>query len=359
VPEGIDWGEVVALAEDWEFNALLGSRLRTFSSNVMPVADMELIERREMQSRAFSIVLALEQAALISAMEDSGVQSMALKGPVLSVIAYEDVSVRPSADIDLLVRERDLVHARDVLLHEGFAPFYPTGSELALSRRGHALEFAKGKIKVELHSQLLSRHLALTIDSDTNLWSSSRMVECGGRAIRTLGPEHTMLFHCAHGTKHRWSRMKWLLEVAQLWDRLSEDARIDLFERAEACHATRVLKLGLGLALTAFSEETPSGEVPGTAQPKPHAQLLERLGVTGERLGTTSVDSIGDSDIETILFWIRSRERTRDQLETMLRIAFRPTGIQPQSLTAAFVRPVRLLAKGSRHLFQRLAAKAD
>jgi hypothetical protein len=63
------------------------------------------------------------------------------------------------------------------------------------------------------------------------LWRSRCERVVDGRPVSSLEPESLLLFLCVHGTKHMWSRLMWLGDVARLtreirdWDRALELAR--------------------------------------------------------------------------------------------------------------------------------------
>jgi hypothetical protein len=80
----------------------------------------------------------------------------------------------------------------------------------------------------------------------------------GGRQVRCLGPERTVLALCAHGTKERWSRLQLVTDVAET---IRAHPDLDwrwLLGDAERMRRQRVVALGLALAHELLDAELPA-----------------------------------------------------------------------------------------------------
>jgi hypothetical protein len=96
---------------------------------------------------------------------------------------------------------------------------------------------------------------------DARWWQSLPSATISGRRVATLAPEELLLVLCLHGTKHRWSSLGWLVDVAEMirahprldWDRL--------LAAAQRHRCVRRVNLGLSLARTVLDAPLPAGVV--------------------------------------------------------------------------------------------------
>ena len=89
------------------------------------------------------------------------------------------------------------------------------------------------------------------------LWRSLGRTQMAGREVPCLSPEALLLFLCVHGTKHMWSRLQWLGDIARLVRKpLDWDVVLQL---AEVARCMRPLLLGLLLAHELLDVTVPEG----------------------------------------------------------------------------------------------------
>jgi hypothetical protein len=127
-------------------------------------------------------------------MEQAGAPLLVLKGAALAQMVYTDPRLRPMRDVDLLVRQRDLRLARDVLSSCGFEP-----AGIASPRHHHHLDPMSrtvdgATITIELHHALLVRTPFLARLAFDDLAPRAQPFAWGDRTFQTLGCEE-MLWH--------------------------------------------------------------------------------------------------------------------------------------------------------------------
>jgi hypothetical protein len=161
---------------------------------------------------------------------------------------YPDPALRPSSDLDFLVRSQDVAGALRVLAQEGYA----LGANMqrlplrVLLRLNCELIFHHERMAhVDLKWETGPAHYPFRIAPEM-LWRSLGRTRMAGREVPCLSPEALLLFLCVHGTKHMWSRLQWLGDVARLVRKqLAWDVVLQL---AEEAGCMRPLLLGLSLA---------------------------------------------------------------------------------------------------------------
>jgi hypothetical protein len=190
----------------------------------------------------------------------AGIEAFPYKGPVLAVQAYGDVALREFADIDLVLRQRDVAAANRTLVTLGFAPQFPPifapDAASPLAPGEYDYRDAERRLTVELHTELTLRHFPVPPDLD-DLALRAAPVSISGHEIRTFGPEDTLVFLCVHGSKDFWERLIWIADVAEF---VASHPQLDwnrVYSFAGSVRARRMLHLGLALADRFFEVSLP------------------------------------------------------------------------------------------------------
>ncbi|HST00830.1 MAG TPA: nucleotidyltransferase family protein, partial [Usitatibacter sp.] len=183
-------------------------------------------------------ILADELARVARGLGDHGVACIPFKGPTLSVLAHGDVAVRELGDLDVLVRRRDMPAARRALEALGYRMEYeiPEHAERALlDAHKHydiVLRGTAGNL-VELHWRT---DADFPVERDDDEWW----------ATPAFSSSELMLVLLLHGSKHHWSSLQWLADVAALARREAIDWS-GVLRRADELHCRRRVALGVRL----------------------------------------------------------------------------------------------------------------
>jgi hypothetical protein len=144
------------------------------------------------------------------------IRSLFLKGPVLAQDLYGDISLRTSRDLDFMVPIEQLAEADDLMAAEGYVKINEFDSILGdwKWREHHYTYDHPGKnIKIEMHWRMGPG--PSTEPDFEELWTRARRSPLGEH-VHYLGREDLFLFLAAHGARHAWSRLRWLLDIKQL-----------------------------------------------------------------------------------------------------------------------------------------------
>jgi len=198
-----------------------------------------------------SIVLTRTLRELVTLLDDEQIPAIPIKGPLLARSAYGDLASRRFADLDLVVHRRDLDRARAVLAQRGYQPAIPLprDAESALLGADYhiALVAPEHGTAVELHWALIRPGLAGLRD-ETWAWTHSSETTALGIPMRTLTTDATFVYLCVHGSKHLWSQLGWLCDVAALARNDRAPSWPAVRQLATSIGATRMVALGCALA---------------------------------------------------------------------------------------------------------------
>jgi hypothetical protein len=259
----------------------------------------------------------------------AGIQVIVLKGPAVALTAYGDLSRRTFTDVDLLVRREDILRARQILTANGYKTNYPDRMEEAIVEGQHALELLSDQGMVELHWAFFPRHLHLDFDLE-EIWREAVALPELGTSTMALSQPHRVLYLCAHGAKHRWFPLRWIVDLAQTVVKLSPSDGRRVVELARRYHCRRILALGLRVIRDVYPEDRAPfddavyGSNRSTRRLVAFARKeLESLGVDQHYIGRRS-HSINPY-LQYSVFWIDARERLRDRMACRLDLIFKPS----------------------------------
>jgi putative nucleotidyltransferase-like protein len=153
-----------------------------------------------------------ELGRLLAAFTRAGVAVMPLKGPVLADQLYPTPSLRPSSDLDVLVRAHAAGAAEHVLDALGYTrrPDEEQGADY------HTIFTARG-VDVELHRDLGERH-ASRLDVET-IWSSATAASWHGHSIWCMSLSDQLVYLAFHAAKDGLASLRALVDIALLVDR--------------------------------------------------------------------------------------------------------------------------------------------
>ncbi len=243
-----DWSRLLVLAEEHGVLAHLTVRLCELDQTfVSPEIRQTLLERHRAQ--VFSTLrMTAELFRLLDRFAAQGIGALVVKGPVLAVQAYGDPAMRNYGDLDLLVRQRDIRRATELMIEAGYAATVSLSSIDAGKIPGQYL-FSKpdSKLIVELHNDHTLRYFPRRLPLESFFERHIR-VRLDAHDAPALSVEDELVLICIHGGKHFWERLMWIADVAALVSRQSGIDWKRAFASASEVGAERMLHTGLRLA---------------------------------------------------------------------------------------------------------------
>lgn len=197
------------IAEQEDILPWTAERFRVLNVQVSPGRKQRLDAIRR-DAAISTLVWTHTLKATLSGFRLADLPVISLKGPCYAARLYGDAALRTCFDLDLLVRPSDLARAQDVMSGIGFV------------RQGYADDYHQRWLRnatiVELHHNLENPH-AFRIDMDA-LWARSRVSQFDGEPIQLLGPSDELLYLCLHALRHRFERLRLILDLALAFRRV-------------------------------------------------------------------------------------------------------------------------------------------
>ncbi len=141
-----------------------------------------------------------EVPQLLRALRADGIEVILLKGVHLAEVVYGNRALRPMYDVDILVRQTDLLRAEVKLLEMGYGPAVISNNGFDFAGHHHLPPLAKpGGGKIEIHWSIERPDTPFKIDVD-GLWKRARPAVIAGVEGLVLSPEDLILHLCLHAS---------------------------------------------------------------------------------------------------------------------------------------------------------------
>lgn len=338
---------LIAVAEQHGVLPLLARNLCSSGIRCAPA------ERRAREIAVRNLALTSELVKLMCGFRDAGIEALAYKGPILGKQLYGDVTLRQFRDLDILVGPEDVFLARGELIQHGYEDVLPFSSSLM---RKHVRSQCEWQLfgtdtgtLLELHWALFPHYASFDL-CVSNLQQTRVDVEISGERLMTMGLFHLALVLSAHGTKHFWTRLGWLVDFALVLQKCAENNAAQLLDDAARRGMRRILLISAILANKVLQLRLPvtfEDSISGDSQAQVLADSMERM----LRLGTMPADLLSEN-----LLLLSTRERWLDRVKIVSRLAFTPGPEEWRSVALPksaelLYRPIRL-ARAARYLPQ-------
>ena len=260
VQQELDWDYILERSSYHGILPLIDRQFQSIDSASIPPAIIATIHSNFNNNFHYNLRLTVELLKLSRLFEQRSIPMLSFKGAVLAQAAYGNLGLRQFVDIDILVPEADVTRASEVLVAQGYQPqFNLTAKQQLLHTKIHSEQWfwhQEKQVCIDLHWSVLRKHYTFT-PTEKILWSQLDRVNFTEQSVATLSPEHLLLFLCAHGSKHNWSRLAWICDLAELL-RVNRSIDWEYIHSLTGQFGTqRMLYLGLYLAHKLLGTELP------------------------------------------------------------------------------------------------------
>lgn len=214
-----DWNGCLTSAYAHGVYPLVAKSLKSIST--VPESIKHTLKITNLDIARRNMMMTSELLRIMKLLEDSGINALAIKGPVLSQIIHGDVTSRQYADIDILLSEEDLEKAVLKLNESGYVSDQPIkflkNKKLLAVLKDFVLYNKSGSITVEIHWKLFLEHqIKHLVESGIVNVKNKINVEINNTKIDSLENNTNFLYLILHGSKHLWERIEWLVDIDRM-----------------------------------------------------------------------------------------------------------------------------------------------
>jgi hypothetical protein len=217
----IHWHHLQAIVQQHKVVSLFSRNLDAFAAGCMPDETATALHASAVANAHTCLRRIGHLASLTRLFREQQIDMRIFKGIPLAIAAFQDPTLRDAGDIDLLIGEKDIFQAGEILRAEGYERVDPRARLTPRRRRSyiaHQKDFSYEHpgcgIGIDLHWRLFrNRWLPANarIEEVGEAW-----VDIGSERIPTLPASRLLLYLCVHGALDGWLRLKWLADIGAL-----------------------------------------------------------------------------------------------------------------------------------------------
>lgn len=252
VQKEVDWIALIRLAMRHDVMPLLYRSLQQVCPDSVPKNIFEPLRMRYEAQALQARRHAEELVRILPLFADHGIPAVPFKGPALAQRLYGDLSLREFGDLDILILERDLPRAQDLIRRHGYEFRFSVEdtdklAEYVRNNLDCELVFYNSDgTRLEMHWRF-ARRLACVQHDPERFLQRSETIRLAGAQVPSLPLEVYFLILSLHATKHKWQQLKLICDIAEILGRADLDWKYVLRE-ADDLGLKRMLAVGTLLA---------------------------------------------------------------------------------------------------------------
>ena len=343
----LNWDYVFRQAERHWLIPLLYYTLKLTAPELVPEDILERMNEIYLSSMKQSMIQASELLQVIQLGKDHEIPIIPYKGVALSQQIYGDIGLRISSDIDIIVRQQDMIRAKALLISQGYShriSLTPEQDKKFIQVRCEYDLYHPLRTTIDIHWQFIPYYYLAPFE-ETDIWSGLKVISLEGQEIFALSSEMLIIALCIHGAKHQWKELRQISDIAGI---IASEKDINwklILKIAREKRIERIISLGLRLV-----EELMKTDLP------PFVSEAIKRDCVAQHLVSSSIDTLfteeqnPGGDIQEVLYWVSVRECLYDKIRVISLLVFKPNHDDwayislPVILSPLYyvIRPVRL-----------------
>ncbi|MGG0283596.1 nucleotidyltransferase family protein [Peribacillus butanolivorans] len=213
----IDWKYFLQLVNHHRVYPLIYLTLNKIENKLIPPHVIQTLYKEYRRNTLKMLQLSGEMEIISKLFAENKIRLLFLKGPVIAAELYDDISLRTSKDLDIIIPLSVLEKAEALLISFGYVreEENPTLLNEQKWRYYHVTYFHPIKgVQIEIHWRLEPRPSKEPCFND--LWERKRVSILTSYPVNFLGKEDLFFYLTTHGARHGWFRLRWLVDIDQM-----------------------------------------------------------------------------------------------------------------------------------------------
>lgn len=256
--QAVDWVRMARMARRHRIEGLVYRGLSQ-AGVAMPAAVKGPLAAAARGAALQDMAMAAECVAIHQDFVRASIPLLFVKGVTIASLAYGELGLKRSLDIDLLVAASDLERAACAIEARGYRLFIPAEGRRQLGKwHRHSKESVwvhESRRQIDLHTSLVD-HPALLRGVDVH--APVQYVPIGsGHQLPTLADADLFAYLAVHGASSGWFRLKWIADFVALYGSADSARLTALHDNGQAIGAGRATALAILLADALFGLALP------------------------------------------------------------------------------------------------------
>ena len=345
----LDWSYLIDSASRQGVLPLVYYNLNRAYPELVP-ADVLLNLRHYFVANSQTVLkLTAELVKIIQVLQQNQIDAITFKGPTLAAVAYGQLALREFCDLDILIEGANSRQVVDLLVSLGYQlpdplarleerPYmaYKEFLESEETQKKYNLFHKENKVAIDLQWSLTERRIDRFFPVDfQHLDAHADSMTLAGTKIKQFSAEDMLLYLCFHGSKHCWSELKWVCDVAEF---VRANPKLDwqtVNQRAKAWKLESMYSLGLFLVQDLLEIDIPKGAKQDIKQDRNIQNLIGKVrqAIFAEPL----------TEAEQIAFRFKLRNKIYEQMFYSLDVLLTPTAKEWDYLPFRLPKPLSFL----------------
>jgi len=262
VSQNLDWDYLISMASRHRLRPLLYVNLNAICAESVPNSILGDLKEFYQNNVHKNLMFTGELVNILQLLGDKSVKPVPYKGPLLALNAYGNLSLREFVDLDILIPRNDAIKTKDTLLKNGYGTHIDikeSHDELYVkTQREYQFYNKKTKMSLEIQWRFTTSHFSTSGDLEYLFdFNSLPRKQINNINYRELQVEDLIIILCIHNASHRWQRLAWLTDVAELIKSNEKIKWSELLTKASAYGIERVILINLLLIQDIFGLEFP------------------------------------------------------------------------------------------------------
>ncbi len=215
----VNWETFYAMVVKNRVYPIVYKNLKKLNTSAVNEQILVRLENDYKKSQFFTLLQAKELIKVMEQLKQQEIQAVSIKGPLLARSIYQDVFLRVSRDLDILVAPSEIHEVEKILLKMGYVQV-DNFNHLSLKQKKlliktlHHFSYSNDTgVLIELHWRLSSVYYDLSFDE---IWRNKRTITMFGKDFNILSDEENLIYLIIHGSRHAWKRLRWLCDIYEI-----------------------------------------------------------------------------------------------------------------------------------------------
>lgn len=257
IQKDINWEYLIEYASAHRLIPLLYWSLKTYQFT-LPKNVFNKLSETFRTIRNNNLLLLAELLNLTKLFENKDITVIPYKGSVLSILAYNNITLREFGDIDLFIRSKDASIIKNIMLSNGYELLRPINIE-----DNYYMKFEQEYqfinkttfIIIEIKWKIEGNFFYLPNNFEI-IPNKLRQIKLNNIPISTFSSVDHILILCIHAAKHDWNRLSWLCDISE-YIKSQEIDWCEILEKSSQMNINKILFINLILSKDLFDLKLP------------------------------------------------------------------------------------------------------
>ncbi|MEH2108261.1 nucleotidyltransferase domain-containing protein [Nostoc sp.] len=254
--QDIDWAYLLQIADRHRTIPLLYQSFKTTSREAIPETVLTQLQNYYHTNASRNLFLSHELLSLLKLFQSHKISAIPFKGLVLAISIYDNLAMRQFSDLDILVKQQDIVKVQELLITQKYQLETDHGWQQTF------VHSQKPEVVVDLHWELTSlSYFPFKLPDFETLWQRSKFLTLKGESIIDFSSDDLLIILAVqvarevNGGKASLAQICDLAELLQIQQTLSWE---QLLQKVSSLELKRPFFISLFIVNTLLNTPLPA-----------------------------------------------------------------------------------------------------